>query len=789
MMYFDMHEHTALIDFGLYCRFSNLKAMILHLNKTHDEEVKLETLKFDDIQVFNLWKKGIEDATNSHYVQHSSSNCTGNERNWYYYCNRAGTYKPRGKGNRQLKLQGTSKIGKQCSAHIKATQKQCGEVSVHYCGFHTHSTSIGHLPISNSVRETIACKLKDGVKLDNILDDIRDKIAGIFKREHLITKQDIQNIKRQYNIHGVQRHKDDQLSVSAWVVELQSLDYNPIVAFKPQGLECDSIAKDDFVLAIQTKFQCDMMKEYGCLLICMDATHGTNHYDFKLVTVIVLDDHGEGVPVGWMISNREDGKTLSYFLQLLKTRTGDIIAESFMSDDAEQYYSAWNSTYGGNPQKLLCSWHVDKAWRVNLKSLITSKQKQLEAYQQVRTAMETINTVEFTKLLQQIISWMLSDEELVKFAEYFKTWYCKRVKEWAFCFRVGTPANTNMAVEAFHRYLKIVYLEGKHNRRVDNLLSILLRIARDRVYDRAIKLEKGKLTHRVCEITKRHHRAVEMKEKRGPGTVIEDGNGLWRVPSASRDGTVYTVTAEYTNCDCKLCCGFCGACIHRFSCSCVDSAVHSTVCKHSHLVQMHIFAQPGTAEAHPSTSSSESDVQSLHYLAQVLPTSASQNTIETVKQELRSLLNEIQTFSDSTVNADVVKSGIVHLRSGLATMKAVEHTTHDLQTIAIREQVAPNKNHALQPRFKSTRKRRRSDVHFSLTKPSASEIDTCKSKMMDIEIKVCAICFGEEDGKGSDETVLWIACTRCETWVHLACVAARPSTSSCSGDYTCDNCV
>ena len=57
-----------------------------------------------------------------------------------------------------------------------------------------------------------------------------------------------------------------------------------------------------------------------------------------------------------------------------------------------------------------------------------------------------------------------------------------------------------MSVESFHRLLKVMYLEGKHNRRIDHLLPTLLRIARDKVYDRVIMTEKGKSTHRICEI-------------------------------------------------------------------------------------------------------------------------------------------------------------------------------------------------------------------------------------------------------------------------------------------------
>lgn len=154
-----------------------------------------------------------------------------------------------------------------------------------------------------------------------------------------------------------------------------------------------------------------MMKEYGSGLISMDA-HGTNHYDFKLVTILVLDDHGEGVPVAWMISNREDEISLKKFLVALQERTGPIIAKY---DDAEQYYSSWNQIYGGNPKKLLCSWHVDRAWRVNIRNKVSDLQKQVQVYHHLRTLLELTDSQDFVKLLQQTVSWMLLDEDLKLF--------------------------------------------------------------------------------------------------------------------------------------------------------------------------------------------------------------------------------------------------------------------------------------------------------------------------------------------------------------------------------------
>ena len=101
-------------------------------------------------------------------------------------------------------------------------------------------------------------------------------------------------------------------------------------------------------------------------MVCIDSTHGTNSYSFSLVTVMGVDEFGEGYPLAWCLSNREDQLLLVNFFNALKDRVGNMNPKWFMTDDAEQYYSAWVRVFGGNPNKLLCAWHVDRAWRENL---------------------------------------------------------------------------------------------------------------------------------------------------------------------------------------------------------------------------------------------------------------------------------------------------------------------------------------------------------------------------------------------------------------------------------------
>ena len=52
-----------------------------------------------------------------------------------------------------------------------------------------------------------------------------------------------------------------------------------------------------FNLAIQTEFQKDALLKFGPKVISVDSNHGTNIYDFLLISVVVIDDHDEGLPV------------------------------------------------------------------------------------------------------------------------------------------------------------------------------------------------------------------------------------------------------------------------------------------------------------------------------------------------------------------------------------------------------------------------------------------------------------------------------------------------------------
>ncbi len=93
--------------------------------------------------------------------------------------------------------------------------------------------SLGYLPIPKQLRQQIASDLIKGISFDKILDGVRVSIGSSLDRSHLVTKKDLYNIEKSYNIRKIERHKDDAMSVHLSVQEYIVERNNPILLYKP----------------------------------------------------------------------------------------------------------------------------------------------------------------------------------------------------------------------------------------------------------------------------------------------------------------------------------------------------------------------------------------------------------------------------------------------------------------------------------------------------------------------------------------------------------------------------
>lgn len=364
-----------------------------------------------------------------------------------------------------------------------------GTVKVEYCTHHTgHELELCHLRLSQDLRSLIAARLANGVTPERLLDDIRDNVTEI-NRDMLVTRKEINNIESHYNTRKVQKHNEDITSTDLWILELSESPDNPIIYYKPQHSKHNDLNYEDFLICIQTPFQRDMFKTYASKLVCIDSTYKISDYDFSLTTLLVVDDFHEVIPEGWAVSKREDEKVMKIFMSALRNANGneDIVADVFMSDLANSFYNAWFQVFSRPIQRLYCSWHVDNAWKGKIIQVLKNSEDRAKVYAFLKLLQMEPRETQFRKMLQEFLAYLQIRHPSVH--EYFDSTYIKENtdKMWTTCHRLGTPANTNMFAEAFHRVLKQVYLKSKQNRRIDELIYTLLKIARDKVFEKFIK--------------------------------------------------------------------------------------------------------------------------------------------------------------------------------------------------------------------------------------------------------------------------------------------------------------
>lgn len=162
---------------------------------------------------------------------------------------------------------------------------------------------------------------------------------------------------------------------------------------------------------------------------------------------------------------------------------------------------------------------------------------------------------------------MQSSSETLEFGNYFGQYYC-----------LDAGLNTNMHIEGMHQTIKYLYLNGKHVKRLDKTIHSLIKCIKDKLFERIVTMNKGKIFSKVKELRKRHKSSEELDIS----SIIESEMG-WKVPAASTS-EIYLIEERNLNCGCKLVCSFCAACLHSYSYTCLDNSVRWNMCKHVHLV-------------------------------------------------------------------------------------------------------------------------------------------------------------------------------------------------------------
>jgi hypothetical protein len=117
------------------------------------------------------------------------------------------------------------------------------------------------------------------------------------ERDHYLTMGEICRIRRDVEREDIQLDPNDANSMRIWVDKLRSEGH--FVYYKdkhdPPPDESD-LAKDLFILCIQSNFQWEAFQRLGNTFLGIDATHNVTQYKGILLFMIMARDHwGHGM--------------------------------------------------------------------------------------------------------------------------------------------------------------------------------------------------------------------------------------------------------------------------------------------------------------------------------------------------------------------------------------------------------------------------------------------------------------------------------------------------------------
>lgn len=299
------------------------------------------------------------------FVSHRASS-----KKTYYYCHRSGPQRSRGSGVRVPKAQGSNKTGCFCPAIFIVEQNEEGLAVTYQKTHQGHDDNLGRLNLSQEERVMICEKLKSGIPLETVLDVIRENATDLTTPLNLISMKDLHNIKRDFQLFDDRRDHNDFVSVNKMVNYLNEQDDKTIRYFRLPGSQLEAETRStSFMIVLATDFQLSILKKFGHEgTICLDSTHGTAGYDYSLTSIVVIDDFGNGMATAFCLSSNTSRVEWKDFLgSVLTAMDGNkVSARVIMTDNDSSFYNAWVEVMGPVQHRLLCSWHIDQAWRRNL---------------------------------------------------------------------------------------------------------------------------------------------------------------------------------------------------------------------------------------------------------------------------------------------------------------------------------------------------------------------------------------------------------------------------------------
>ncbi|KAL6727287.1 hypothetical protein Aduo_009177 [Ancylostoma duodenale] len=151
-----------------------------------------------------------------------------------------------------------------------------------------------------------------------------------------ITPRNVSNIAADYGLLDGRTNSDDRASLKSLIE-----DHESIAAVKL--IETDDLSCDRFLLAFVTSNGKKYRERYGHRGLVFDDTFNVSRYSFRLATLVVSDDGGNGFPCAHLLFFRMSAAEVEVLFELVKECVPQFEPQYIMTDDTYVFYRRQSS--------------------------------------------------------------------------------------------------------------------------------------------------------------------------------------------------------------------------------------------------------------------------------------------------------------------------------------------------------------------------------------------------------------------------------------------------------------
>lgn len=470
-----------------------------------------------------------------------------------------------------------TKQNRGCTSQIIAHRDHTDEYTVIYYKTHYgHDTTVNFTKLSKADRGSIASKLILGLPISTVLESAKNS-KGLVKRVNLVSRKDLNNIRKAYNINSSAGNKlsnMDVVNINTFLQECNNHEQNPILySSLDEPGEANAI-----VIIIMSHLQSQIFQDPDYNIFVFNSVT-LSYCDFDLITLFVVNSSGESYPATCMFTNDTTDSSLELFFRKIRERVGELAPQYLFTNCEDKYQRIWSECMNS---KSKCFYHpqqVDIDIKLNLNKIVSAQADVTRAKRQwlsdtLRGLRNMLDENDFLETLDATLNVLKSDGDFRGYFNYHTTHFTD-VKKWANVYKIDETLPMKQ-IEVVGDVLKH-YLGDLFVTRFDKIFHCVIRFLRDETVYALLKISSNRV-YFAEENDDRHKLGMELQFF---GTHL--GEDVWKV-SGEECGSGHLVYKYLEQKCCSLTCTTCLICVHCFSCTCVDFFISNVICVHIHYI-------------------------------------------------------------------------------------------------------------------------------------------------------------------------------------------------------------